>query len=170
MQKLITPFGDIEIKIDGQLIDYDAKEGKKIETLCPDVIGRYQIRIEIPQDRKKHRISCTFLSDSEYERTPESGERLECNSFYNSKDIKMSIGLEGETWSVSDKIASEEYGYDYDIEYLENGMSYIILETTKTTSYVFGIAWIDRVSWNNSQEDETRDVQTWFGADPTILP
>ncbi len=168
MQKLITPFGEIEIKIDGQLIDYNAKEGRKIEALCPDVIGRYQICVDIPQDKKKHRVTCTFLSCGDYESTTEGGERLECNSFYNSKGIKMSIGLEGEAWSISDSVISEEYGYDYDIEYLEKGMSYIILETTKTSSYIFGIAWIDGVSWSNLQEDETRGVQTWFGADPTL--
>ena len=38
----------------------------------------------------------------------------------------------------------------------------MILEETKTTKYVFGVAWIEKVTTEN-------DVQTWFGADPTLF-
>ena len=33
--------------------------------------------------------------------------------------------------------------YDYDNVYMEDGVSYLILEETKKTRYVFGIAWIE---------------------------
>ena len=46
--------------------------------------------------------------------------------------------------------------------YMEDGVSYLILEETKTTRYVFGIAWIGNVTAEN-------EVQTWYGADPTLF-
>ncbi len=49
-----------------------------------------------------------------------------------------------------------------DTEYLNNGVNYIIIGNTKTTTYVFGIAWIENVT-------EENDIQTWFGADPTYF-
>lgn len=52
-------------------------------------------------------------------------------------------------------------GYDYENEYLDNGVEYVILPFTKTRRYVFGIAWIEGAVGE-------RDVQTWFGADVTI--
>lgn len=38
----------------------------------------------------------------------------------------------------------------------------MINEDTKTDRYVFGVAWIENVTDDN-------DVQTWFGADPTMF-
>ena len=47
-------------------------------------------------------------------------------------------------------------------------MSYIIYPETKTSSYIFSISWIDDVAWKEMSPDNKRDVQTWFGADPTL--
>ena len=52
--------------------------------------------------------------------------------------------------------------YDDDNDYMEDGVSYLILEETKTTRYVFGVAWIENVTAEN-------EVQTWFGADQTLF-
>ena len=167
MRSLITPFGEIEIKIDGKAIPYVALEGKKIESLCPDILGRYQIEIHFKPDGKKHEISCTFTPNNDINRTPESGEDIECQGFYNSKRYKMSIGLLCESGSIGGVRFSDKY--DYDADYLENGMSYIILEETKTESYTFGIAWIDNVGWDDPIDDERdRDVETWYASDPSL--
>ena len=64
-------------------------------------------------------------------KTPEGGERLECLSFYGIQRVKMSIGLEGEC-------GRNYYEYDYDIDYLDNGMAYVIMPETKTEKYSFG--------------------------------
>lgn len=45
----------------------------------------------------------------------------------------MSIGLEGECGRNY-----YEYEYDYDIDYLDNGMAYVIMPETKTEKYSFG--------------------------------
>lgn len=52
--------------------------------------------------------------------------------------------------------------YDYDNGYMEESVLYLVMKETKTTMYVFGIAWIDNVTAEN-------DVQTWYGADPTLF-
>lgn len=56
--------------------------------------------------------------------------------------------------------------YDYDTDYLENGMAHIILPNTKTEQYTFGASWIDDVGWDDIIDNQNdRDTQTWFGAD-----
>ena len=166
MKKLRTPFGEIKILIDGKATSYTAEEGRKLDVLCPHVLGRYQITVPFIPDGKEHTIACVFEPVCLYEKTPESGERLECQSFYNDSRFKMSIGLECESRYIDGVRASDEY--DYDADYLENGMSFLIDANTKTEQYTFGIAWIDNVGWDDPIDDNGRDVETWFGADPTL--
>ena len=149
-----------KILIDSRPVPYDAQEGRNLENGCPHVLGRYQIKVHFIPDGKAHTIACVFEPDFPYERSPESGERLECQGFYNAHRYKMSIGIE------CDNVTDE---YDYDAQYLENGMSFVIGPNTKTEHYTFGIAWIDNVAWDDStDEDNGRDIETWFGADPTL--
>ncbi|MGF7109457.1 hypothetical protein [Treponema pedis] len=75
----------------------------------------------------------------------------------------LSIGMEGGLGCCTSKYqVFNEYGYDYDNEYLNNGVCYLIYEKTKTDKYIFEIAWI------NNYTDEN-EVQTWFGADPESM-
>lgn len=79
----------------------------------------------------------------------------------------MSIGLECEAGYIGGERSSDEY--DYDTEYLENGMAYFIKAYTKSEKYMFGIAWINDVGWNDPiNNGDNRDIETWFGADPTL--
>ena len=159
--KIITPMGDITILIDDVATRYVPLKGASIEILCPDVLGRYQIEIRFIPDGKEHTISCVFPQDKSIKGYVESGEDLECQGFYNNNGIKLSIGTEGETDYDTD--------YDYDIEYLDNGMQYIILPKTQTQKYIFGICWIDKIDIDDQSEEMiARDTQTWFGADPTL--
>jgi hypothetical protein len=160
MEKLITPFGKIKILIDGKEVPYLAKKGTIDDIRYPDILGIYAITVSFTPDGKEHSIACVFEPNCSYERYIESGERLECQGFYNDQKYKMSIGIE----------VKEEYqaGYDdYDAEYLKNGVAYLILPDTKTNRYVFGIAWIDRVDDDTVGDNKDRDTQTWFAADPT---
>ena len=160
MDKLLTPFGEIRILIDSKPVPYEAQEGRKLESICPNVLGRYQITVHFIPDGKEHTIACVFEFDNAYKRSPESGERLECQGFYNIHRYKMSIGVECDITSGD---------YDYDADYLENGMAFRIGTKTKTECYTFGIAWIDNVGWDDPiDEDNDRDVETWYGADPIL--
>lgn len=160
MGNLLTPFGEIRILIDSEPVPYEAKEGIIPGHGCPHVLGRYQISVHFIPDGKAHTIACVFEPVCLYERSAESGERLECQGFYNDQRYKMSIGVECDTLSGD---------YDYGAEYLENGMAYLIHENTQTDHYTFGIAWIDNVGWNDPVDDNNdRDVETWYGADPTL--
>lgn len=167
MENLSTPFGEIKILIDGKAVPYFAQEGRKPDVLCPHVLERYQIAVRFIPDGENHTIACVFESDCSYERTPESGERLECQSFYNDRRFKMSIGIECGAGYTGGIRASDEY--DYGADYLENGMSFLIDMNTRTDRYVFGISWIDNVGWDDQIDDnDDRDVETWYGADPTL--
>ncbi len=164
---LLTPFGEIKILIDAYPVPFAAREGRKTEGLCPHVLGRYQIVVRLVPDGKEHTIACVFESDCFCHRIPESGERLECQSFYNHSGFKMSIGIECETGYTDGARAADEY--DYDAEYLENGMAFLIGTAAKTERYTFGIAWIDHVEWDDpTDENNDRDVETWYGVDPAL--
>lgn len=157
---LKTPLGDIILQIDNKSISYNAISAICDKT-CKDLDGRYYICISFVPDEKKHEITC-FINNylpSEND-SIESGESLELKSFY-AKSYKLSIGMEGESGYFSDgsRISTT---YDYDNEYTENGAKYIILAETTTDRYIFGIAWINRVN-------EENDLQTWFGADSTLI-
>lgn len=52
--------------------------------------------------------------------------------------------------------------YDYDNSFCENGVQYNLLPFTKTSDYVFFLAWME-------EHDPENEAQTWFGADPTML-
>ena len=164
---LETPFGVISILIDGTTVPYDAIEGPPDSVLWPEILGIYHITVNYQPDGKEHNIACIFTPSCSYNRGPESGERLECQSFYNDQGFKMSIGTECESWYIDGKRFSRDY--DYDVDYLENGMAYVILPETKTNNYVFGIAWVEGVSWDNPTDDELdRSTQTWYAADPSF--
>ena len=155
---LITPLGKISISIDGKEIDYTFKKINP-DRLCNDVDGRYSIIVPFTPNGKNHQISCTinnYLPSSLDE--IESGERLALKSFYTI-NTKLSIGAIGEALDTYNIIT---IGYDYENDYLSNGVSYELLELTKTNQFVYAICWI------NDYTDEN-ELQTWFGADPTTF-
>ena len=157
---LITPLGEIEINIDNIPVDYTYIELPKEPSFC-DLSGRYFVKIEFSPDGENHTITCKIKNlPDDTKGYIESGENLECKSFYY-KTYKMSIGMEGDTGYFSDGTRVNGY-YDYDTAYLDDGVEYMILQNTKTDTYVFGIAWIE-------DYNEDNDVQTWLGADPTLL-
>lgn len=169
MARLNTPFGYVSIMIDGQEIEYCAEPLKADEILFPDIAGRYKISVMFEPDGKEHALACILPEAVDYNRGPESGERLECQGFYSKDRVKLSIGLECEAGYLPDGTRWSN-AYDYDADYLENGMAYLIEKNTKSNKYVFGVAWIDNVGWEEEIDNENdRDVQTWFAADPTIM-
>lgn len=168
MNRLMTPMGKISIRIDGEEIQYFAVKGRKSDILFPDIVGRYFIKVHLEPDSKEHEISCILIDMPDVNKSPESGERLEMQGFYSKSRWKLSIGCEGETGYFPDGTRLYDE-YDYDIEYLDNGMAYQTFTNTRTSLFVFGIAWIDDAGWDDELNDENnRDVQTWFAADPTI--
>lgn len=84
MVRIVTPLGKIHIAIDGKDLLYNFEKLEPMEKLCAAVNGRYKITVNFVPDGKEHKIECTFpkVDFIQYEHSPESGERLECNSFY----------------------------------------------------------------------------------------
>ena len=155
---IITPLGEIEIFFDGNKIVYSVSP-VEVTKNCHDLVGRCCIRINIIPDGKEHIISCCIAKYSSSEKAIiESGENLELKSFY-SGNSKVSLGMEADLGFINEQRITR---YDYNAGYLENGVYYEILPETQTQEYVFGIAWL------NTCTDEN-DVQTWFGADPTLF-
>ena len=155
--KLITPLGEITVLIDGNELEYSYKKLKSFKS-CPDVKDRYAIEIDFLPDGMVHSIACVLSDlDERAKLNVESGEHLECVSVI-FEDIKLSVGLEGDDLHMPDgtRISS----YDYDIEYLKDGMAYTVLADTVTEKYVFGIAWLSPFCADN-------EIQTWYAADPT---
>ena len=88
------------------------------------------------------------------EACPESGELLEAVSFYKNGG-KITLGCYA---SFGD---SADYGLDYDGSICSDGIEIEVTSETKTREFKFGVCWI-----NNCTEET--DVQTWYGADPSI--
>lgn len=154
---LKTPLGEIEIFIDNKKIEYDYKK-IEINRTCENLNGRYLITIQFIPDGLEHKISCRIKNyNPSIEDEVETGEDLELKSFYY-KNIKMSIGMIGDTeyYSMGERICNS---FDYNNDYLKDGVEYVILKITKTEIFDFGIAWIE--GYTNENE-----VQTWYGADP----
>lgn len=142
---LNTPLGKIEIRIDSQIVSYDFHKIGNSKT-CPDLGGRFLIKIPFASDGIEHIIFCCI---KDYVPTqndePDSGENLELKNFYKGT-IKLSIGL----------LDKKDCGYF--AECSDNGMKYIVPKNTKFQYYYFAVAWIDNVTDGN-------EIQTWFGAD-----
>lgn len=135
---LITPFGKIEVSVDSKPIEYEFKMVQK-DSLCKDVNSRYAIEVDFVPDGLEHTISCrVLLSEPIKDAYPEPGERLEMMSFYRD-DLKLSIGIESESYYVDGKRSSE---YDYDGWPTNDGVQYCVLSFTRTSKYVFGVAYI----------------------------
>jgi hypothetical protein len=143
-------------------VEYYAIPLETDSVLFPNVNGRFKIIINYESDKREHCISCIIdgIDYSKIETGPESGERLEAQSFYYS-GIKLTIGIEGDSNYLAGKRFSD-CGYDYDCSYLKNGIRYDILPMTKSQEFVFGIAWVKNCT-------EVNDVQTWLAADPTAF-
>ncbi|QLY81268.1 hypothetical protein [Clostridium intestinale] len=161
MENLITPLGSVAIYKDDLRVKYSAIKLNNDPRLFPNIDGRYKIIVEYESDNLPHCIYCV-IEDIDYREinvSPEAGERLECQSFYQDK-VKLSMGIECDTDYFD---TGERFGnYDYDSIYLDKGIGYNILSSTKDHEFVFGIAWINKYTDEN-------DIQTWFGADPTIM-
>jgi len=159
--KLITPLGSVIIYKDDFQIEYNTIKLDNDPVRFPNIAGRYKIEVEYESDNLPHLICCV-IEDIDYRKVKccyESGERLECQALYQG-NIKLSIGIECDTGYLD--TAERVSNYDYDSIYLDNGIGYKILSTTKSSKLIFGIAWI------NGYTDENK-IQTWLGADPTIM-
>ena len=154
---LNTPLGNILVSKDGKLIDYNYKK-INLDKNCEELDGRYVIEINFEPDGNEHIIKC-FIEDyiSNIDDGINSGERLELYTF-NNDNYELSIGMEA-------IIGIGLNDYDYDAEYYNDGVSYNILNKTKTKKYVFGVAWINK----DKIIDMDNETSTWYGADPTLI-
>ena len=162
VEKISTPAGNIEIEIDGKTVEYQYEKLNN-GNLFPDVTARYKIKVSKEPDGTEHEIKCVIsgLKNMEYISDIESGECLECQSFY-IENCKISIGIESDAGYLENGCRITDMGYDYDSCYNKDGISYGTLSFTTTKEFVFGICWME----NYTKESEH---QTWFGADPTIM-
>ncbi len=155
---LDTPLGKIHVTWDGKPIEHRIEKAPLYEA-CKDLDGRYFIHISFEPDGKEHNIDCKLVDFSPIETEPSSGERVESLEIYE-KEIKMSIATQAEIL-LRDRNGNIEDDpcniYNYDVEYLETGMRYIILPITTEKEVIFGVSWM-------SNYDDDNEVQTWFGA------
>lgn len=157
---LKTPLGEIEIFIDNSKIEYNYKKLEN-DCSCENLDGRYVIKVIFEPDGNEHKISYrikNYIATAEDD--VETGENLELKSFFKN-NIKLSIGMVGDTgYDVGGERVCNTF--DYDNDYLKNGVEYCLLNFTTTKEYKFGIAWIENYT------DENK-VQTWYGADPFTM-
>ena len=154
-QMLKTPFGYIEIYINGNKINYNAQELEKQYIDISGYIvfavdGRHKISISLKHLQTPISIECKFGDDINFiESGIESGQRLALKSWYIGSK-KMSIGTDDEVdW--------------LDVQYLDRGIQVNVVKSATIDEVIFGIAWIEL------KNSEIEDVYTWFAADPPRL-
>jgi len=148
---LTTPLGNIEITLDGAVLAAEIILIPPMEVLFPDVTATYMLVVPYISDGQTHILRCCLKNNS-IKGGVESGERLETIAFY-AHDLKLSIGAAGGFGMPYDYPE-----FDYDGEYLPNGIEIIIREKTKSKKFVFGVSWISPVTNENS-------AQTWYAVE-----
>lgn len=151
--ELHTPFGGIQVLVDDTVVTFEHRSIDPDKKLFPDVDAAHRINVKVKTDGETHTIRIRLI-DCEVGGNIESGETLEAISFYKNNG-KVTIGCYA---SFGD---SEEYNLDYDGYYCSDGLKIETLPETQTSEFKFGVCWIKECT-------EEKDVQTWFGADPTI--
>lgn len=142
---LQTPFGKINILVDGVATNFEARPFEYIKPPVKDkpIAGCYRVHIPVENYRS---IQCVLDLESEKAAVSgSSGERYLCREFVDG-NIMLAIGIE-------DDNPAFESGR------VKNGMEYRIANGVKEV--VFGIAW-------TTDYEEPDDVRVWFAADPTV--
>lgn len=85
-----TPFGDVIVLLDDKPVTYSIIEKDK-KHYFSDVLGCYRLTVNFIPDGKEHEIKCVIQDMKYNDNGPESGEDIECQSFYNDKGDKISI-------------------------------------------------------------------------------
>ena len=142
---LETPFGKINIIVDGVVANFEAEPFDFIKPPVKDrpIAGCYRIHISAENHRS---IQCVLeLEKESVDVSGSSGERYLCKEFVDGT-ILLAIGVEDENPA-------------FESGRVNNGMEYRI--TNKIDEVVFGIAWA-------TDYEGTDDVRVWFAADPTV--
>ena len=142
---LQTPFGKINILVDGVATNFEAKPFDYIKPPIKDkpIAGCYRIDIRVKNYRS---IQCILnLENEKVDVSGSSGERYLCREFIDGATM-LAIGIEDENPA-------------FESGRVENGMEYRIID--KIDEVVFGIAWA-------TDYEGTDDVRVWFAADPTV--
>lgn len=150
---LLTPLGNIKLYVNNEEVEFTAIKLGKLYFSSSDIKGRFLIQYEYKNEFKNQEIKCCIPS-IDVEGEIESGEKLEAISFYK-KDIKLTIGVDCEFTDYPKYI-------DFSGDYLSNGIQYETFQTTVDRKFSFGVCWIQPCT-------EENDIQTWFGADPSLM-
>lgn len=151
---LMTPLGAVQVFVNDNEVEFTAIKMDNLDPHCPDVNGRFLIQYEYKNQFGNLEIKCCIPS-LDVTGEIESGERLEAISFYKG-NIKLTIATEGE---FNDHPKYINYSGDY----LRNGIQYSTFQVTADRNLKFGVCWIQPCT-------EENEVQTWFGADPNLMP
>lgn len=151
--ELSLPSGTIRLTLDGkeQLFDIVALEPSSPET--PNLTELLKLRYRYKRNGKAHKLRLLFSSPGA-ESSVEPGERLEAISFY-SHGGKTTLAVSGAFGMAA------EYGYDYDGEYLKNGIELDLSPETKGHTVTFAVAWLKDCT-------EQTDTQTWLAVDSVL--
>lgn len=149
--ELRTPFGGIQVLVDDSVVKFYHCSIDPNKKLFPDADATHRINIKVKNDGKTHTVRIR-LNNCDVDGNIESGENLETISFYKNNG-KITIGCYASF--------AEDYNFDYDGGYCSDGIEIEIFPETQTEEFEFGVCWIKECT-------EQNDVQTWFGADPSI--
>lgn len=152
---LNTPLGEITISLNGCVIPFQAEklENSHIGQLGLPVFavdGRYKISVPLVRAARPLSLACQFGFESAFRKSGiNNGERLALKTWENGS-LMLSLGTEDEIPGI-------------DVQYLERGVKVCLTEKAEIAEVRFGVAWVYRA------DDEQKENDTWFAADPTYV-
>ncbi len=141
--RVSTSFGELFLTLDGktQNFRYFAVDPEKP---FADVSGVYKIEYDFKADGGKHEIKL-LLDNPECNAYSDTGERFDAISA-NIGDGRITLAF------------IEPENFDFEIEFMKNGIILRSNENTSSQTLKFGVCWIDKLP-------SADDIQTWLGAD-----
>jgi len=146
-QTIVTPFGKLNIYVDGELINYLAIKLRYNHPCCKDkpVFACYRINGSVAI---KTEVKCVIESTQNLEIDAASGEEYISNTFIKDR-VMLTLGTRDTAYDERPQ---------YNVNHIENGL--IFTDLAKKTEIIIGVAWvIDGDEW---------DIRTWYAADPTL--
>lgn len=147
-QSIKTPFGTLNIYVDGEIIDYLPIITHFEHPVCNEkpLAGCFRTFGKVESGRT---IKCILEPSPSCEVYSDSGENYICQNFVKD-NVQLTIGT------------IDHYGIDskpYEVITVPNGL--VFKNIREKTSIKLGVAWVNDLS--------DGDLRTWFAADPTYI-
>lgn len=146
-QTISTPFGKLNIYVDGAPINYLPIKLRYDRPPCKErpLSACYRIKGIVSNVSE---VKCVIETTEDVDSSPESGEDYICTTL-TKDNVMLTVGTEAPSYGKTSK---------YSVRHIENGL--IFTDFSEKTKLILGVAWVT--------DADDYDTRTWYAADPTL--